>query len=257
MQAGTHTPVTSGLGCSQRKPGPHTAGGFRMFPSHGPPSPETQPHALVSARASHVAPLGQAPPHIPPVVLPHGGATQSAAGPGQQVVPPGEAQMQPCSQVPLTQLSAVQALPSLQSASVWQVETAQDALQNSFGWPHGRPGAQASPVHFFSMVSKQPPTGGGTVQVAEQNSFGSGQRWIDEQGWPVHRSSIVSKQPPGVGGGHFGLHTSPAVGQGSVVEHATSVHCPVAGSAHRPRGTAHAPSCALQVPAARRWQSLG
>jgi hypothetical protein len=92
----TQTPVTSGFDCWQTRPGPHTAGGMSMLPAHGPPSLDTQRHPPTVADVgvgSHVERNGQEPPHVASAGLPHGGGTQSADGPGQQVMPPAVAQM--------------------------------------------------------------------------------------------------------------------------------------------------------------------
>jgi hypothetical protein len=118
--AATQTPVTSGFVCWHTSPGPQTGGGPKMLPPQGPPAPETHSHAVAPGSVSQVAPPGQLPPQVPAALAPQG-RTQSAAGPGQQVTPPGVAQMQPCSHVPLTQVSAEHGLPSSQSWSVWHV----------------------------------------------------------------------------------------------------------------------------------------
>jgi hypothetical protein len=118
MQA-THTPLTSGLVCLQTSPGPHTGGGPKMLPPHGPPAPETHSHAVVPGNVSQLAPVGHIPPQVPGALAPQG-RTQRAAGPGQQVNPPaGVAQMHPCSHMPLRQVSTEHGLPSSQSLSVW------------------------------------------------------------------------------------------------------------------------------------------
>jgi hypothetical protein len=63
---------------------------------------------------------GHAPPQTPLASMPQG-LTHRAGGPGQQfTVPVASTQTHACSHVPLTQWSAVQGFPSLQSASVWQ-----------------------------------------------------------------------------------------------------------------------------------------
>ena len=112
----TQTPVTSGLLCWQTRPGPQTGGWGKMFPPHGPPRPETHPHGRVGVaigNGSHVAPVGHAPPHMPPASTPQGGAIgihahlplldeQTSFGPGQ--TPP----QTPLASIPhgLTQRSA-------------------------------------------------------------------------------------------------------------------------------------------------------
>ena len=90
-----------------------------MFPPHGPPGPETHPHAPFALDAlSQRAPVGHAPPHAPEASVPHA-APQNAAGPGQQLrAPDGDTHRQSCSHAPFTHRSAVQPLSSLQSASL-------------------------------------------------------------------------------------------------------------------------------------------
>ena len=124
----THTPVASGLPCWQTSPGAHTGGGARRFPPHGPPGPETHgQNDPATGPLPHVLPVGHSPAHVangvgpqPPVgsVVVVVGRTQSAEGPGQQLcVAPASRQRQACSHCPFTQRSAVQKLPSVQSAS--------------------------------------------------------------------------------------------------------------------------------------------
>jgi hypothetical protein len=61
---------------------------------------------------------GQAPPQTPLASRPQG-LTHRAAGPGQQLAAPvASTHTHTCSHVPLTQWSAVQKFPSLQSTSV-------------------------------------------------------------------------------------------------------------------------------------------
>jgi hypothetical protein len=116
----THTPVASGLVCWQTSPGPHTGGGARMLPPHGPPTPETHSHAVPPGNVSQLAPAGQLPPQTPDGSVPQG-FTHRAAGPGQHVRPPAVAQMHACSHTPFRQKSAEQGSPSSQSPSVWHV----------------------------------------------------------------------------------------------------------------------------------------
>jgi hypothetical protein len=135
-----------------------------MFPPHGPPSPETHPHAdSAVGTLSQLAPTGQTPPHAPAASLPHG-TRHSADGPGQQAtVPAGVRQMQSCSHRPFTQRSAVHELSSAQSPSVaqpgvgvgrvtgmhWHVPAASGAhcpwITNSISG-HACPGGQAGSI---------------------------------------------------------------------------------------------------------------
>ena len=79
--------------------------------------------------------------------------------------------MHPCSHVPATQWSAVQALPSSQSASVPHPPvgrvvvvvggTLHRVLHISFGFRHGWFGPQGSSLHWSSTVTKHRPFGGG------------------------------------------------------------------------------------------------
>ena len=177
----THTPVASGLACSQTSPGAQTGAGGNTKPPQGPPTPDTQPQIPTAAsgtpgRFSHVAPDGHVPPHAPAPSARHG-ATHSVAGPGQHAdAPAGVRQMHACSQLPSTQRSAVQASPSSQSASVehpgahWQLGAPVRLL-------HALPAGQV-PSH----VGNESPHAGGVVgahaqvsPVAVQSSFVAGQ----------------------------------------------------------------------------------
>jgi hypothetical protein len=159
--AATQTPVASGLLCWQTNPGAHTGGGARMFPPQGPPGPETHPQVAAPGTLSQFAPDGHRPPHAPAASAPQG-FTHRVAGPGQQVAAPvASAHTHACSHTPATQRSAVQGLPSLQSASVVQppvgsvvvVVARHRALQNSLGFRHGSPGPQSSLLHCCSTVT--------------------------------------------------------------------------------------------------------
>ncbi len=90
-----------------------------MLPPHGPPGPDTQPHALAAVgRLWQLAPAGHEPLHVPPASAPQG-FTQRAAGPGQQVdAPIASRQMHACSHAPFMQRSVVHGSSSRQSSSV-------------------------------------------------------------------------------------------------------------------------------------------
>jgi hypothetical protein len=86
--------------------------------------------------------------------MPHG-ATHAVPGPAQQAGPPaGVRHTQACSQLPFTQVSAVQALSSLQSASVEHAGGGGHCgSQISFGSRHGDPGPHDSVLQLRSTVT--------------------------------------------------------------------------------------------------------
>lgn len=116
--AASHTPVTSGNGCTHVNPAAHTGGGPSMLPPQGPPTPATQPHPCASGRASQVAPDGQEPPQVPAASAPQGRMHRSAGPPQQRCAPSALKQMHTWAHLPSSHRSAVQASPSSQSASV-------------------------------------------------------------------------------------------------------------------------------------------
>jgi hypothetical protein len=171
--------------------------------------------------------------------------------------------MQRCSHVPAIHRSALQPLPSSQSASLVQpppgsvvvVVVRHLGVQNSFGLRHGAPGPHGSSLHCSSTVTKHFPSGGGGGQVGTQNPFGRQGR-VGPHGCVVHRRPIVSKQVP-VGGGepHAGEQNWFGSGHPTSGEHASPVQLPAMVSKQPPEAT-HGPSCSLQAPACCRSQSF-
>lgn len=269
----TQTPVASGLVCWQTRPGAHTSGGVKRFPPHGPPTPETQPHAVVAGdRLLQVAPAGHVPPHVPAASAPQS-FTQRAAGPGQQLTAPCVSrQTHACSHCPPTQRSTVQGLPSPQSASLRQPGTVVEVvdeprvvdvveegvvhrgLQISFGSRQGLPGEQGWPLHCSSTVTKQPALELGGGHSARQASFGR-HGFAVPQACPVHRRSRKSKQAPlGGGGGQAAVQSWFGSGQALPEPQATPVQRRLIVSKHWP--AVQGPSARLHTPASRRAQSF-
>ena len=246
----------SGLACLHTRPGAHTGDGGDTNPSHGPPTPETQPHALaIAGRLSQVAPVGQVPPHVPAASAPQGSA-HDAAGPGQQAgAPVGVRHRQACSHPPSTHRSAVQPFPSSHSASVTHAGGGHCGSQTSFGFRHGTPGPHGSKLHCRSTVTKHRPLGGGGGQVATQNCSGR-HGWSGPHGCVVHLRVTVSKHVP-IGGGdpHAGEQNSFGNGHPSAGEQATPLHSRTIVS-KQPPAAVHGPTWSLHAPACCRRQSL-
>jgi len=155
-----------------------------MNPPHGPPTPETQPHApvaLLLASASQVPPEGQVLPQVPAWSMPHG-STHAVPGPAQQAGPPaGVRQMHACSHVPSTQWSTVHPLPSSQSVSVVHPGT------------HWQLGA---PVGLWHVL----PVGQVPLQAGDESPHAGGVFGMQAQVSPVavQTSSAAGQTPPQV-----------------------------------------------------------